>query len=208
MNADERSFVVAVDAFRRATAREADGGATRARVFSVVEQRQRRAVALRRTGIAVALVIGAALSGRAAWTAIGNWRSPPPPSEAAVTVTPRPPVTVAARSPELAPPVVETPKRAAIQRDDGEARAYGRAHAAHFEADDPARALVLWETYLRAYPTGTFTPEARFNRALCLERLGRHAEAREALRPFAAGVYHDYRRREAETLLDWIGARD
>ena len=97
-----RSFEAAVDAFRRSTARDADGGATRARVFAAVEQRRRRAVTTRRTGIAFALVIAAALSGRAAWTAIGDWRSPPPPREAAVTTTPvtlRPSAAVAPRSP-------------------------------------------------------------------------------------------------------------
>ena len=86
--------------------------------------------------------------------------------------------------------------------------AYGHAHAAHFEADDPRRALALWEAYLRDYPDGAFVPEARFNRALCLVRLGRHVEARAALRPFIDGAYGGYRRREAETLSDWIATKE
>jgi hypothetical protein len=55
---------------------------------------------------------------------------------------------------------------------------------------------------LAAYPSGCFAPEARYNRALVLVRLGRRAEAREALRPFAAGELGGYRQREAKELID------
>ena len=54
----------------------------------------------------------------------------------------------------------------------------------------------------RRFPAGTFASEARYNRALCLVRLGRLGEAREALGPFARGDYGNYRHAEAAALLE------
>jgi hypothetical protein len=79
---------------------------------------------------------------------------------------------------------------------------YRAAHHAHFTTRDPASALAAWEAYLRAAPRGRFGVEARYNRALCLVRLGRHAEARAALTPFAEGRFGGYRDREATALLE------
>src|SRR5690606_9995452 len=64
--------------------------------------------------------------------------------------------------------------------DPEEAR-YRAAHETHFVARDWSRALRAWDDYLAAYPKGRFAPEARYNRALALVRLGRRDEAREAL---------------------------
>ena len=82
---------------------------------------------------------------------------------------------------------------------------YRAAHRAHFEQGDPAAALRGWDEYLRAAPRGRFSVEACYNRALCLVRLGRKAEARSALAPFARGAYGDYRQREAQELIEAIG---
>ena len=60
---------------------------------------------------------------------------------------------------------------------------YKQAHHAHFAARDFASALAGWDRYLAVAPNGTFALEARFNRALALHRLGRRAEALEALSP-------------------------
>jgi hypothetical protein len=76
---------------------------------------------------------------------------------------------------------------------------------AHFVDHDPARALAGWDAYLGAAPSGPFAPEARYNRALSLIRLGRNAEARTALEPFANGSYGGYRKDEASALLERIG---
>jgi hypothetical protein len=81
---------------------------------------------------------------------------------------------------------------------------YAQAHALHFRAHDPARALAAWDRYLAAAPADVragFVLEARYNRAICLLRLGRRSEAREALRPFASGAWGQYRRDEARALL-------
>ncbi|HEX6273511.1 MAG TPA: hypothetical protein VFZ53_10730 [Polyangiaceae bacterium] len=79
---------------------------------------------------------------------------------------------------------------------------YKEAHRAHFDDHDYASALAGWDRYLAQAPRGTFALEARYNRAVALHRLGRRAEAIEALRPFAAGTYGRYRRDEAQELID------
>jgi hypothetical protein len=82
---------------------------------------------------------------------------------------------------------------------------YRTAHRAHFVDQNPAAALAAWDEYLRAAPQGRFALEARYNRALCLARLGRNAEAREALAPFAAGKFAGYRQHEAAELSAALG---
>jgi hypothetical protein len=82
---------------------------------------------------------------------------------------------------------------------------YRAAHHAHFVSHDAGAALRGWDAYLAAAPHGRFELEARYNRALCLLRLGKTAEARDALAPFAEGRYGDYRRKEAGALLERLG---
>lgn len=207
MSLQRRSMELAVDAYRHATGAEADGRASRARVLARVAARARRRVLARRAVFVLATAVVLALSGTAAWTAIGRWSAA---REAAVVVPVAAPVApvapiassrVQTPSTDAAPiPAAPMPARSSASE---EARVYGRAHAAHFAAGDSRRALALWDAYLARYPSGTFVPEARFNRALCLLRLGRRDEARAALEPFAAGAYGRYRKREAATLLDW-----
>jgi hypothetical protein len=77
---------------------------------------------------------------------------------------------------------------------------YQRAHRLHFHGGEPAAALGAWDAYLAAYPAGTFVPEARFNRAVCLLRLGRRAEAKAVLEPIAESSFA-YGRERARALL-------
>jgi hypothetical protein len=88
-----------------------------------------------------------------------------------------------------------------VPREPGDAL-YAAAHRAHFEERDPAHALAAWDAYLADAPQGHFAPEATYNRALCLIRLGRTSEATQALQPFADGAYGAYRSAEAKKLLD------
>ena len=88
------------------------------------------------------------------------------------------------------------------ERADPTLTLYRAAHAAHFVDRDPTRALAAWDAYLSAAPNGEFAPEARYNRALSLVRLGRGKEARSALMPFADGAYGGYRKAEASALLE------
>lgn len=119
-------------------------------------------------------------------------------------------------TPEVAPPLAPTaapeaaPRRISpagsvsstrVDPPDPTLALYRVAHAAHFVERDPARALAAWDAYLSAAPNGQFAPEARYNRALSLVRLGRNEEARRALEPFAQGAYGSYRKSEASSLL-------
>jgi hypothetical protein len=98
-----------------------------------------------------------------------------------------------------APSAIKAPSASAIIDTDA---LYREAHDAHFVRKDPAAALASWDRYLAvAGPSGRFTLEARYNRAISLVRLGRRAEAATALRPFANGDYGGYRRDEARELL-------
>ena len=225
---DHDALAATVDAYRRATAKLADGGATRARVLVAAGARAGRRALLRRALLGLSVGLVAALSGHAAWTALAPWRAAWLPPPRVSPVAPAPSARVALRAdvpgPLSAPSSAMGPSAppssaagaspvkleltagatSAASRDDAtEASAYGRAHAAHFASDDPARALALWDAYLRGFPAGVFAPEARFNRALCLLRLGRREAALATLRPFANGAFGDYRAREARTLIDW-----
>jgi TolA-binding protein len=85
---------------------------------------------------------------------------------------------------------------------DRDLELYRHAHEKHFRARDFAAALRAWDLYLQAFPSGTFAVEARYNRAICLVRLGQKAEARRALLPFSKGeVARGYRQAEATELL-------
>lgn len=76
---------------------------------------------------------------------------------------------------------------------------FRRADRLH-RARDP-HALAAWDDYLKAAPSGTLAPEARYNRALCLIRLHKFDQARAALQPFAEGTDGNYRKAEARALL-------
>lgn len=102
-----------------------------------------------------------------------------------------------ARVPSARPP----PLTATEPRRSEELAAYEKAHRAHFDEHNASSALALWDDYLKKFPATRWEPEARYNRALCLIRLKRIQEARQALAPFARGDYGGYRRREASALL-------
>lgn len=126
---------------------------------------------------------------------------PVPPSVAPVEVAVEPPPVKAAPIPSLRP----TPSaRSSASFSDTDGDLYRLAHEAHFAAHDYARALPAWEAYLRAAPGGRLATEARYNRAICLLRLGRDDEARQALQPFATGLT-GYRQSEAQQLLKELG---
>lgn len=108
-----------------------------------------------------------------------------------------------AQSPTPSAPVVDAPAPAApvASTADPNDVAFEQAHRLHFDGHY-ADALVAWDTYLQNAPNGRFAPEARFNRAIALWKLGRKDEAKQALEPFARGVYGDYRRDEARRMLE------
>lgn len=104
--------------------------------------------------------------------------------------------------PDRATPLAENePPPAQVASEPGLAL-YTAAQRAHFRAKDCGTAVRLYESYLESAPSGAFATEARYNRSLCLLRLGRTAEARPVLSAFARGAYGDYRKVEATRVLD------
>ena len=217
MKAPDETLAASVRVFRAATAAPADGETTRARVLGLVERGRERRARWRRMGVVAVVVLASVTFGSAAWTALGHWRArtpAPAPVPSAAASSRRVPAAAApvaiVDSPVTEPPAARSGTPAARipssrpPTGDAETRAYARAHEAHFLRDAPAEALAAWNRYLASFPSGAFVPDARYNRALCLVRLGRHAAAAQALRPFAAGAFHGYRRLEATTLLDWL----
>lgn len=135
--------------------------------------------------------------------------APPAEVPAAPSAEPEP-------EPEAAPsaePPADTPAPAhgargagptsvrAADSDSDAHEVYRRAHAAHFKSHDLSEALRGYEAYLAQQPSGRFAVDARYNRALCLVRLGRQAEAQQELERFARGSYGGYRQVDAQRLL-------
>lgn len=142
--------------------------------------------------------------------------TPPPTSPAigkAAASPPAPRTTIPSASPS--PASTSSPSTtfdAPVSSDATDATGlalYRNAHRLHFVDHDYAASLPAWDAYLRAVPGGPLVVEARYNRALALVHLGRDAEARIALQPFALGrVEGGYRQAEARALLDALDARD
>lgn len=78
---------------------------------------------------------------------------------------------------------------------------FRRAQQLQFKEYRWQAALNAWDAYLAGQEHGALAPEARWNRAVCLLRLHRTAEARRALQPFAQGAEGGYRQAEAQALL-------
>jgi hypothetical protein len=112
------------------------------------------------------------------------------------------PSAAPAELPAAPEPGAEEAVAAPARASSAELALYRPAHELHFRARDYAAALDAWDAYLSRFPAGTLALEAEYNRALCLMRLGRYAEARTALAPFAAGARAGgYRRSEAARFL-------
>jgi hypothetical protein len=131
----------------------------------------------------------------------------PPPAPPAPPAAPE--VTLGPAPLPLLPAVVARPSRPAPHAPPavapGPEDVYARAHRAQFVQRDYATALALWDEYLAA-SGGSLGPEARWNRAIALVRLGQREAAIAALRPFAAGQDNGYRQEEAQGLLRVLGA--
>lgn len=110
------------------------------------------------------------------------------------------------REPRMELPAAR-PRAAAPARPAIAEALYRTAHELHFRGVDHAAALAAWDAYLAAEPGGRFAIDARYNRALALVRLGRYAEARTALAPYARGeIAAGYRQPEAKTIVDRLEA--
>jgi hypothetical protein len=125
-----------------------------------------------------------------------------PEPSATPAVEARPPIRASRKvTPPPAPVEIPAASAPASPAPADPLALYRQAHRLHFSGRDPAAALAAWDAYLREDPSGAFALEARYNRAICLVRLHRTDEAREALAPFADGRLGAYRQSEARALL-------
>lgn len=140
---------------------------------------------------------------------------PPEPSEAEEDSIVEQEISEPQRSPRPRRRQRETPVDVGEVQDDGELEEedavdveerelFSRAHRTHFDGGTSSQALRHWDDYLAAYPHGRFVPEARFNRALTLIRLGQLTQARGVLERFARGDFGAARRAQAAELLELI----
>jgi hypothetical protein len=229
-------LVEAARALRETPEQEARANDTRARVMASLRAGQARRLSTLRLAVPLAAVLVGSLAWAAVeGKAPASLRALLAPSHAAPTEAPRPPAPtigaapVPSETPEPpappaaaapAPPVPEPavvphvaavasstpgPRRAPPPAADDDAL-YTQAHRLHFVDRNPGAALAAWDAYLRAFPRGRLAVESRYNRALCLVRLGRHDEASAALAGFAGGAYGGYRQAEARALLEAMGS--
>jgi TolA-binding protein len=106
-----------------------------------------------------------------------------------------------ASEPPLAAPNAE------IARDP-ELAQFRHAHDLHFRGRSPQAAIDAYRSYLSAFPSGRFVREALYNIAVDTIRLGRYAEAKALLEPFAEGKQGPNRQQAARDLLESLdGAR-
>ena len=198
--------------------------ASRRAILLAASQRKRRGV---RAAHLAALFVLVAPAAWAATSLLSPIRSPAPVEVVPRPIGPAPnPTVVTAPTLPLPPPIaepgtapiesappapIESAKAVMVAKaappvpskasSSIELETIERAHRAHHHEGAPASALALYDGYLKQFPKGEFVPEARFGRAVTLEKLGRTAEARAAYEPFARGDYGTYRRAEAREKL-------
>ncbi len=125
---------------------------------------------------------------------------PSRPTDAGVRRVQRP-VESHASAPTAVPADVPPPQTTDAVADED--ALYRAAHDAHFRRRDYAAAVVGWDRYLAvAGPGSRMLIEARYNRGIALARLGRTDDAIRALEPFASGDYGQYRRQDAERIIE------
>jgi len=168
--------------------------------------------------------IAAVLAAASVWAAVTReHRHAPQPiaTTPIATTTPTtiaPIVSVAPVAPvaSVVTPLVESSATAPVRSvtrtikpaapDDSEhraLRAYREAERLQFDEKDYTRALDAWDRYIPLAGKSPLLVDAKWQRALCLVRLGR-PEARQALEPFANGELGAYRQNEARTILDTL----
>ncbi len=212
-----------------------DGAATRLRVRRSLEQRVGKSRQPSLVAVLAVLLVASASWGFATGR-ISKWVTSPPepipvpvPAPAPVAApapTPRAATHVVAQpvAPE-SPPSASRPPTASVAAPrhriamapaeppvlpapSATSERYATAHELYFHGGDYAAALAAFDDYLAHEPDGPFVAEARYNRALCLVRLDRLADAERALQPFAEGVVlAGYRQADAKLLSEKIARR-
>jgi TolA-binding protein len=208
-------FESSVRALRDVTATRGDGEVTRARVLNYLagQKRRRRNYTVALLGVVFLFAVPAISAGwkylrRAPDLAGGRTHEK---TRRALAQRPLPyNIQPQSESPQLAAPLSVPSTISSLAASDSEKHVdvgiseqdwYGRAHVAHFQSHDFKKALRLWTDYVRRYPHGRFLPEAEFNRAVCLVRLGESTAARQALLKLVSSESPDHPKAQAERLL-------
>jgi hypothetical protein len=225
MSSDDLLRRAARDLRERSDGDAGAGARTRERVLALTAKRKRR----RKSWTLVTVMLGSLLMMSSVWAAatgrlprlwhalVPHQAEPPIAGSQAVPrtppVAPSPPLA-SAPEPRPAPAtttVAQPAKRSVPARPsppaptDPEEQLFKSAYRDQFVRHDAQAALDGWNAYLGAAPQGRFALEAAYDRALCLVRLGRRAEAISALRPFVDGTHGDYHRRDATRLSAALG---
>lgn len=85
--------------------------------------------------------------------------------------------------------------------DGPELATFRQAHDWHFRKQQPSKAIAAYRAYIARFPQGRFVPEAKYNIAINLIKMGQREAAKAALIPFASGHYDGYRQAQAQQLL-------
>ena len=221
-----------VAALRELTAAATDGRASRARVLGALAARRRQRHRLGVAGLVAVLLLaipGASAGlyhlGLAARRLVAPTRTMSPvehPRLRPAAQVPAPPAIgfeldeASGRAPtethadeEAAAPASRSPRlRPSSSRGlagSTELDTYERAHRMHFHESSPRATLRGWNEYIARFPQGRFLPEAQFNRAICLVRLGDIERAREVLLRLTAAGGSDHPKEQAEKLLARLG---
>jgi TolA-binding protein len=118
-----------------------------------------------------------------------------------------PPAALETKAPVVTvKPAATKPAETLAPAESAELALFRRAMKLHSAKDRAA--VAAWDDFLRVAPKSALATEARYNRALCLVRLGRADDARKALAPFARGDIDGYRQREAAELIEALDERD
>jgi FimV-like protein len=222
MSAANDRFDSSVRALRELTAIPVDGQVTRSRVLGQLAdgRRRRRNYEIAIVAAIFLLLIPAASVGwiqlkRSIWnsTSVPPHAGSPKRTVLAGRTEPRvddpvalPERSVAENQPEspstfAAAPAIAHPSTTPATQRASELDLYARAHELHFHGNDPRAALHLWTRYLDRFPHGRFVPEAQFNRAVCLVRIGDTEAARRLLTQLASSPGSDSPKDQAEKLL-------
>jgi hypothetical protein len=225
MSATSDRFARAVAAFRERTLGDGDGGASRVAIVQGLarQSRRRRGARLLAAVLGLALAVPVAHAGWEKCKALLAQRSQPAgdfapgarrtkaPGKArkiAPIITPvTEPAVDAAASPAEEPPQEPAKPAPKPNSSSDELALYGRAHDLHFHGNDTGKALSAWSLYLTKFPQGQLAPEARYNRAICLFRLGRVEDAKVALSELAASAPAAHQRTQAKRLLQRLESR-